>query len=79
MFDPFSDEGRHTFQIKWLFFTKAEKYCRRSEILAIEDFVLRIGNIIFGSLGETGLNAGECLAASTFIPCIFSTVSSGKI
>jgi len=72
MFDPLSDKRRHAFQIKWFFFAKAKKDCRRSKILAVEDFVLRISNIIFGSLGETGLNAVECLAPSAFVPCIFS-------
>ena len=57
MFDPFSNERRHTFQVKWFFFAEAKKDCRRSKVLAVEDFVLRVGNNIFGSLGETGLNA----------------------
>lgn len=79
MFDSFRDEGRHAFQIKWLFFANAKEYCRRSEILAVKDFVLRLSNIIFGSLGETGLNTAECLATTTFIPYTFSAVSRGNI
>ncbi len=74
MFDPFSDERRLTFQVKWLFFSEAKKDRRRSKVLAIEDFVLSVSNIIFGSLGETGLNAAQCLASSAFIPCIFTTL-----
>lgn len=41
-------------------------------MLAVEDFIFGIGDVVFGALGEVGLDVGEDVVAAAGFPCIFS-------
>jgi hypothetical protein len=72
---PLGDEGGDAFEIKGFFFTNPKKDCGGTKVLAVKDFILCISNVVFGSLGDVGLNVGEDVAATAAFPGIFS----GKI
>jgi hypothetical protein len=59
------------FEIKGFFLPESEEYCGGTEVLTVEDFVFGIGNKVFGSLGDVGLDVGEDVAAAAGVPCIF--------
>lgn len=71
---PLGDEGGDAFEVEWLFFANAEKDCGRAEMLAVEDFVFGGGEIVFGSLGEVGLDVGEDVGGAAAFPCIFTVM-----
>ena len=58
MAKPFGHKTRDTFEVEWFFFTHTKKYRGRAEMLTIKDFVLGVGDIIFGSLGDVALDVG---------------------
>ena len=69
---PLGHKTRDTFEVKRFFFTHTKKHRGRAEVLTIEDFVLGVGDIIFGSLGDVVLNVGQDFVAAAGFPRIFS-------
>lgn len=61
---PLGHKGGDTFEVEWFFLPDPEKDCGGAEVLTVEDFVFCIGNIVFGTLGDVGLDVGEDVAAA---------------
>lgn len=69
---PLSNEGGDAFEVKRFFFPNAEKDRRGAKVLPVKHFVFGVSNVVFGTLGDVGLDVGEDGVAAAGFPCIFS-------
>lgn len=69
---PFRHKGGNALKVERFFFANTEKDCGRAKVLTVEDFIFGVGDVVFGALGDVGLDVGQDVAAATGFPCIFS-------
>lgn len=66
-----SEEGGDAFEIERLFLPDAKKYCGGAKMLTIEDFAFRASDVVFGALGDAGLDGGKDVVSAAAFPGIF--------
>jgi hypothetical protein len=69
--EPLCEEGGHSFEVERLFLPNAKKDSGGAKMLAVEDFAFRACDVVFGTLGDAGLDGGEDVVAAAAFPCIF--------
>lgn len=68
---PLREEGGNAFEVERLFLANAEKDRGGAKMLAVEDFAFRASDVVFGTLGDAGLDGGEDVVSAAAFPGIF--------